>query len=228
MIKNSPYKPGSIERGGFSLRGSQSNIILTVPLNVPLGQRQLIMSNQVMESCYDCHRTVHPVEKHSANPIISGEKPWEAEGLAGAGNVLYDRELDKFHLWGTIWPYEGTKEKGGLRGLYYQSSDGLDWQRPNLGQYEFQGSKDNNLLEHDFSPFGDFLSLSPHAFFLPPEHKDKGRFGAVLPAVDLAASPDSHGMNQFLTFSDDGQTWKLRREHNPFFRGRNDTHQSIV
>lgn len=230
MIKNSPYKDGSIERGGFSLRGSQANIIPTEPLNVPLGQRQLIMSNQVMESCYDCHRTVHPVEKHSANPLISGEKPWESEGLAAYGSVLYDPELDKFHLWGMIWPYEGTKEKGGLRGIYYQSSDGLHWQRPNLGQYEYQGNKDNNLLECDFSSFGDYLSLGPSAFFMPPEHTDKGRFGAVLAAVDLRVmrSPDSHGMNQFLAFSDDGKTWKLRQEHNPFFRGRNDTHQSLV
>ena len=127
MIKNTPYRHGSIERGGFSLRGSQANIIPTEPLNVPLGQRQLIMSNQVMESCYDCHRTVHPVEKHSANPLISGEKPWEAEGLDGMGNVLYDPELGKFHLWGTI--YQERKERGGLRGIYYQSSDGLHWQR---------------------------------------------------------------------------------------------------
>ena len=71
-IQNSPYKPGSIERGGFSLRGTRSAIIPREPLVVPLGQRCLVMSREVMEDYYDCRRTVHPVEKHPANPLISG------------------------------------------------------------------------------------------------------------------------------------------------------------
>ena len=98
MIKITPYKDGSIERGKFSYRGSRGNIIPTEPLEVPLGQRQLVMHRAMMEDHFDCRRTVHPIEKHPANPLISAQEPWEHIGPTGAGTVFYDEQLGKFRF----------------------------------------------------------------------------------------------------------------------------------
>ena len=238
MISNSPYKPGSIERGGFSLRGTASTIIPCEPLQVPLGQRQLIMSRAVMEDYYDCTRTVYAVEKHPENPLISSEKPWEQEGPTGNGSVLYDARLGKFRLWTQIWNYPQRPRKKLLVGsihrvpslaadrdfhlVYYESDDGIEWQRPTCGQHEYEGSKENNIID-----IGPFMPATVHVMGLPESHRDRGRFAMLMAGLrDQPLSEDDHRMEQFLYFSEDGTRWTLPT--NNFFRGRCDCHQPIV
>ena len=53
---------------------------------------------------------------------------------------------------------EGAEETDDL--LAAESLDGINWKRPSLGLYEFNGSKDNNIVwtgsgGHNFSPFKD-------------------------------------------------------------------------
>ena len=224
MIKITPYKDGSIELGKFSFRGSRGNIIPSEPLEVPLGQRQLVMHRAVMEDHFDCHRTVHPISKHPGNPLISAQEPWEHIGPTGGGVVLYDEQLGKFRLWTSIWFKEDPKEREYTAHIYYESSDGLKWQRPKLGQYTFRGSRDNNLLDYDFSDFGGpFRVGGAHVFRLPKSHQDKGRFGMMMQGAPLPIPENDHGLNKFLAFSDDGYVWKLRKEYNPFFRGHGDS-----
>ena len=223
MIQNTPYKVGSIERGGFSLLGTRATLIPTEPLDLPLGQRQLVMSRQVIETQEDCRRTVHQVEKHRGNPVISAQTPWEAEGPTGNGTVLYDEERGKFRLWTSIWPYEGTKERGGLRGIYYESDDGLEWHRPSLGQYEFHGRTDNNLIG-----MGDYLQVGACVFQLPEAHRHRGRFGMVFGGWNPDAPVDSHTMMQHLAFSEDGYAWKMLDHPDLLFKGRCDCHHPIV
>ena len=227
MIQSTPYKPGSIERGGFSLRGSQVDILPAAPLDVPRGQRQLVMSRQVIEDCYDCRRAVHPVEKHPGNSLISADEPWEDIGATGNGCVLYDPDLAKFRLWTQIWNYpeSGSKEDRDFHAIYYESDDGFHWERPNLGQVEFRGGRDNNMMD-----FGPHHVAGIFVFKLPPEHRDKGRLGAVIAGWrrDYDPGPRDHVMDQYLAFSDDGLTWEYWGGRNPFFHGRCDCHQPIV
>ncbi len=224
MIKKTPYGPVNIERGCQTLRGTQSNISPTEPLDVPLGKRQLVMSRSVMEDYYDCRRTVHPVEKHPANPLISAEKEWEGLGPCWGGTVLYDEELGKFRLWTCAMRAGHHKEKGGMHAIYYESNDGLEWERPSLGQYEFQGSTKNNVLNFD-----PYLPWVVHVFEMPDSHRDRGRFGMVMGGL-IPGPPleNDHRMEQFLGFSDDGYKWTLMDEPKPFFKGRADCEQTIV
>ena len=233
MIKNSPYKSGCIERGQFTYRGSQSTIVPTEPLNVPLGERQLVMHRAVMEDHYDCRRTVHPVEKHPDNPLISAARSWEGDG-PGTGCVLYDRELGKFRMWSSVKRGEFEKLDPRKAGpIYYESDDGVEWQRPNLGQVDFEGSRENNLLEIDYGRLGPHSTGAISVFELPNSHRQHGRFGAVLASANLGPACDfedknAHRNEQLLAFSEDGYRWTVRPDRNPFFRSRSDGFQTIV
>ena len=67
------------------------------------------------------------------------DRPWE-------GPYSYDpviiREDGRYRLWyrgcGTVWEEQCT--------AYAESEDGMHWQRPSLGIFEFEGSGDNNIV----------------------------------------------------------------------------------
>jgi len=222
LIQHSPYKAGSIERGGFSLRGTRSEIAPRPPLDVPFGERQLIMSRQVMEDWYDCRRTVHPVEKHEANPLISGQMPWEAEGPTGNGTVMYDELLGRFRLWTQIWNNVASSAERDFHAVYYESADGIEWSRPVLDQHEYEGSRANNLIE-----LGPYMPATVTVFRIPEVHRERGRYGMVMAGPrDVPLGPDDHRMEQFLYFSDDGLHW--RQPEDNFFRGRCDCAQPLL
>ena len=230
MIKQGPYSPDSIRKGIQTLRGSKSPIRPREPLDIPMGERQMVMSRVVMEDYFDCRRTVHAVAKHEANPLISAEAPWETGKTVGASTVMYDENMGKFRIWGTL--VDRSKDKKSMdfvRPNYFESSDGLHWERPVLRQVEYEGSLENNLLGYDLAGLGLIQTRSPQVFRLPSEHTDKGRFGMVVHAIRMGAIPDDdHAMEQYLAFSEDGLYWKLREDHNPFFHSRNDTPDQCI
>ncbi|HOD49309.1 MAG TPA: hypothetical protein PKY01_08785 [Candidatus Hydrogenedentes bacterium] len=75
-------------------------------------------------------------------PVLTADKPWERTDI--------DRRI---YVYGTALPREdGTGCRMWYMGypnllLYATSDDGIHWERPNLGLVEFEGSKDNNLLD---------------------------------------------------------------------------------
>ena len=68
------------------------------------------------------------------------DKPWEGSG-SDFFNILKDD--DRYRMYYLGWQATGGC---GIHVCYAESRDGLHWERPNLGLYEFEGSKDNNIL----------------------------------------------------------------------------------
>ena len=60
------------------------------------------------------------------------------------GTIIRDPETGRFRLWSFV-EYPGKPALPGY-GLYYESKDGLNWERPNLGIVSWEGSTDNNLF----------------------------------------------------------------------------------
>jgi hypothetical protein len=133
------------------------------------------------------------------------DRPWEGN-MCGYITVLRDGDLcrmyyrtGQFNLSG-----EGPQPIGDLIALA-ESSDGIHWERPELGLYEVQGSRANNLIwvgegedmkgVHGFAPF-----LDPRPD-VPPE----ARYKAV-----GAALHSSTGL--FAMISPDGIHWSLLQE----------------
>jgi hypothetical protein len=98
---------------------------------------------------------------------------------------------------------------------YAESKDGIHWTRPNLGLYNWEGSKDNNIIflgspeAHNFSPFKD---TNPNC---PPEQRYKAVGGTTA----------SKGLWTFQ--SADGIHWKRLSKKAVVTKGAFDSHNTV-
>lgn len=152
----------------------------------------------------------HNVKLHTHAPVKTGERnidhdrPWEVGGIGPYSNVL--KEGDKYKMWYQVMAsvqWHVDLEAGAI--CYAESSDGIHWEKPNLGLVEFDGSKDNNIvLGHGaggvrIGQEGGLVFIDPKA---PTDQKYRMFIGhpAAGLGVDLFSSPD--GINWKLTHSD--------------------------
>lgn len=85
------------------------------------------------------------LRKHPANPLLVIDRPWEKQGILNYVALLHDEEESLYRMWYQI--LGKTKEGTNLSHcLYAQSSDGIHWEKPELGLVAFKGSKLNNIL----------------------------------------------------------------------------------
>lgn len=98
-----------------------------------------------------------PVRK---NVVLDCNAPWEGEHCS-YGSILFDGE--KYRLYyrglganGGLW-----KEENGTHCVWCvaYSDDGKTFYKPNLGMYEFEGSKDNNIFHMETERFLDNFSV---------------------------------------------------------------------
>lgn len=137
---------------------------------------------------------------HSPTPrevaLETGE-PWEGNATNYV-TVFQDDGLYRMYYRGSHASYLGGKDRPSTRDVYCyaQSSDGVHWEKPVLGLFEWNGARDNNIVwdgvgSHAFVPFRD---TRPDC---PPEAKYKA----------LGVGGEKHGLYAFQ--SADGLHWKL-------------------
>lgn len=213
----------AIAKGMQTLRGSHA-IIPGEPVDVG-SRRQLLMDRHVVDDVNGAFRTVHQPLKHPANPVITGDPQGDAEGPHSFGSVIREADTGKFRLWaGTSDPAilerSGKTALGTQPCVYYESDDGIEWRRPDLGLFEHWGGKDNNV-------FWDHIMdcVVP----LPERMRDKGRYALMYqPILDPEQlPPDAHPMRKHFAFSEDGIHFTDVPE-NPVLQGRSDTNNCIV
>ena len=202
--------------GQMSLHGSY-RILPGQPLRLG-SHRQLAFMDDLMEDWWSCRRTVHQPVKHAANPLLKVEKPWEGGGPMG-GTILPDPK-GGFRLWSFV-EYRG-KPVG--YGLYYESKDGLNWQRPNLGIIPWEGSTETNLFYGDNENAMGSVSIIE----LPPGRASLGRYVMLYGRAKVGTKhSEPHTMEQRIAYSQDGIRWQDQTE-NPAFRGRSDAWNNIL
>jgi hypothetical protein len=126
---------------------------------VEKGVRQLFLDDAGIERIEGLQRVVHQPRRYPNNPIVKGEHPWERASASVYGTMLYDAEKRVFRLWYLCSPgppESGRKwvEVGGYRRVtnctllaHAVSKDAVTWEKPDLGQLSFEGSKKNNLID---------------------------------------------------------------------------------
>ena len=80
------------------------------------------------------HATQGAVTKDGRNPVLREDRPWETRLDNGYPNVVYDpaHTSAPWRLWyGNLGP-------GGQYLLYANSSDGIRWDKPDLGRYDLR------------------------------------------------------------------------------------------
>ena len=156
-------------------------------------------------------------QKFANNPILVADRDWERgeavdhtlSGVEITGqSVLYDKDEKLFKMWylGWIW-------KDGRRPwCYATSADGYHWEKPELGLYEFQGSKRNNILADWADP--QYFNVFKDSHETNPERRYKAM-------GELEGPTPNHTGGAAVAFSPDGLHW-TQHENNPVVRhGRN-------
>ena len=147
------------------------------------------------------HR-LHPPTRREV--VFQATAPWE-NCVAGCFNVVRDDDRILLYYRGAI-PLD--KPKGDTKDDQITcvafSGDGVHFERPTLGLYEFDGSRDNNLIwrgiqSHNFCVFRDGNPACP------PEARFKAVGGH--PRKWPATEPSLYGL-----VSPDGVRWKLVQE----------------
>ena len=172
---------------------------------------QLFVDDVLVATKEGVVRRIHPCRKLQ-RPVVEPEHPWEGRRVYVYGSVCRDDATDQFVMWYASYPPSGDRDKllrRTQRALvnYATSSDGIHWVKPNLGLYQFRGSKENNIVWDLDSPSVIVDSQDPD-----PSRRYKmaglGRGG-----VWIACSPDGIHWRDFkpksLFPSDDTLTWTL-------------------
>ncbi|MBV9085167.1 MAG: hypothetical protein JOZ62_21025, partial [Acidobacteriaceae bacterium] len=102
-----------------------------------VGSKTQLMADQTL--IYETRNVefrMHPGEKHSANPILMADRPWEGWRTVLYGNVLYDSEDKLYKMWycGEAPTYFGIgPQDSPVVTLYATSTDGIHWEKPVVG-----------------------------------------------------------------------------------------------
>jgi hypothetical protein len=78
-------------------------------------------------------------------PVLSPEMPWEGNLLITTySNIAYSKSVFTGEMVYKMW-LRASATIGKLP-VYYESSDGINWTRPDLESYKFNGSMENNII----------------------------------------------------------------------------------
>ncbi len=103
-------------------------------------------------------RLHHPVPREV---VLVHDAPWEGSGT-GYHTVFADG--DRYRMYYKAWHLDPQAGKLNLPHDTFaccaESEDGIHWRKPELGLFEYEGSKANNIVwmgkgSHDFTPFID-------------------------------------------------------------------------
>ncbi len=165
-------------------------------------RRELFVDHFLIEKLTDAEIQMHkPINK---GKVLFFDHPWEGN-FSGYCTVIKDG--DRFRAY-----YRGIREAGNDASdnevtCYAESKDGINWVKPELGIYEIDGTRKNNVIlahvapaTHNFSPFAD---KNPA---VKPEQKYKALGGTRKSGLIAFVSPD-------------GIHWKKLQEEPVFTEG---------
>ena len=111
------------------------------PSSMGKGNRRfLLLDDRNVSRLKDVELVLGRVEKHSANPFFTESEPWEQKYDNFYGNIVYDEEFGEYRLWYLCF-VDGESSL-----LFARSRDGIHWEKPALGLWEYGGSKKNNIV----------------------------------------------------------------------------------
>ncbi len=185
-------------------------------------RRQVFIDGRFLARSYNVELRTHaPVKTGERN--VKHDRPWEVGGIGPYSNVL--KEGDTYRMWYQVMTsvqWHIDREAGAV--CYAESTDGIHWEKPNLGLIEFNGSKDNNIvLGHGaggvrIGQDGGLVFIDPKA---PPDQKYR---------LFINHRPTGPGIHVFS--SPDGLRWELTHpnavQYRPQERGHHLDSQNVI
>lgn len=105
----------------------------------PKAHKQLFLDDHAIERTFAIKRNMHKPKRKGA--VMRRDHTMGQVRVASWSVPIWNQEKD---LW--EWWYNGHYgESDAYMNHYATSQDGVNWDKPSLGRYEWQGSKDNNI-----------------------------------------------------------------------------------
>ena len=159
--------------------------------------------------------TMVQATKYPGNPVVPRGAPGtpDAHRAQFYGTVV--RVGDKYRMWyaADSAASEVDSHATTFRPAYAESTDGIHWTKPALGLVEFNGNKNNNLLQ--FSPKPNFALSEPlyvAVLYEPSDPDVSRRYKMALYGRFYRASDPEHKKPKstiYPYFSADGLHWRL-------------------
>ena len=155
--------------------------------------------------------TLERPQRYPGNPVLTAGPPGSVDvnGVLLYGTVFEDG--GKLRMWYIASPQPETRYRQDTFAprrpiAYAESSDGIHWERPNLGLVEFRGNRDNNLVsiepaDHPFAVANDYVSVLRDEADPDPARRYKMVYIAYLPKLRHSTAATA--------VSPDGLRWKL-------------------
>ena len=179
---------------------------------IDIGTRlEPLVDDHLIDSLNNVEQILHePIRREVS---IVSDSPWEGN-LSACHVVFQDGDLYRMYYRG--WNLDGKSRQFSREyTCYAESKDGIHWTKPELGIYEFRGSKRNNIVwkgpggTHAFAPFKD----------TNPACKPEQQYKAVGP---ITGNPKKQG--GLMAFqSPDGIHWSPLQEKPVITKGRFDS-----
>lgn len=125
-------------------------------------RRELFVDRALIERLEGARHVLHRPRPREV--VLTCDEPWE-EGGPGYETVFKDG--DTYRMFYRANPGgNGTDQDKTQVTCYAESTDGIHWEKPELGLFECLGSKRNNIvwqgsISHNFSPFRDGIPDCP-------------------------------------------------------------------
>ncbi len=175
------------------------------PLDSPW---QLLIDDICIQDLSKVTRTLHQPVKYAGNPVLKGDVPW-AQNPYLYGTVIYDEKTSLYKMWYMSYNH-GMPLEERTPFLYATSLDGIHWDLPNLGLYEFRGSKENNII---LTNYGYHDQYNPSVIQDETETDPKRRYKMLY--WDYPHGEETYGdAGMCVAFSPDGIHWE-RYANNP-------------
>lgn len=168
----------------------------TAPPVLEIGHRaQVLVDDFILERTEALNRRLNPLEKHAGNPLLRPRQRWEGRFTLPT-TVLFDDSDQRFKMWYLCRDGLSSPRRGPDRWAYSVSSDGITWEKPNLGLTSFAGSRRNNLIPYPVS-----------RVLLDPSETDSGR---RFKALGHGRVEGKGRAGLLVGFSPDGLRWSLQ------------------
>ena len=107
-------------------------------MRLEIGTKQLFLDDHLVHEMHGLRRTMHQPVKRGA--VLKADTPSDGSLVASVSSPMWIPDEGVYKL-----VYECRGDNGGW--ALAVSEDGVHWAKPNLGAMEFEGSKDNNLID---------------------------------------------------------------------------------
>lgn len=178
-----PVYAGSAAKGTSAKESGKPELATSVSMT-SLPHRFLFLDPALVEIPSSMSLRVHPPRR--AETVILPDKPWEQ--LMISFFLTVRKEGDKFRMW---YICRDKEDRANL--AYAESTDGIHWQKPNLGIKDYDGNRDNNLVG---------IGSLEGVVFTDPNTGDSERYQYVTPGRS------KNGIQLFRYHSPDGLHWK--------------------